>query len=255
MNKELTKLSSENPFCDAPVYYIGETVSTMILAKEILGDERNTSAVVPGSVIAAGFQTGGKGRFPGRKWEAAAGKNLTFTLIIDKDYPGVKEFPLSLSAGLGLAMYLEKEHHLSPKIKWPNDILLNSRKLSGILVESAGGFYLLGIGLNVNQIEFNGELAERATSLGLETGLEFNPQNELPLLLGGIHQVLGSKDKRKSIEDRLYSRGSEVLFVPGDPGKEKPFKGVIRGIDNGGFLLLEKSDGSLFTAASGEIVY
>lgn len=255
MNSELTKLSINNPFDDAPVYYIRNTVSTMILAKELLKAERSFSAAVSGSVIAAGFQTGGRGRIPGRRWDAAAGKNLTFTLVIGKDIPGVKEFPLSLSAGLGLALYLEGEHHLAPKIKWPNDILIDRKKLSGILVESAGVYYLLGIGLNVNQVRFNGELAGRATSLKLETGREYDPLYELSLLLGWIRRALETKKKRNGIEERLYSSGSEVSFLPGDPEREEPFKGIIRGIGDGGFLLLEKSDGTLFTAASGEIVY
>jgi len=129
-----------------------------------------------GALIGADHQTAGRGRH-GRTWSDASGLNLLFSLVLR---PGLRQDRLGLiplTAGLAVAEAIEKHTPLSPLLKWPNDILVDGKKVCGILLEGrlnpqngSQATMVLGIGLNVNQTEFPTDLADKATSLALETG-------------------------------------------------------------------------------------
>ena len=110
--------------------------------------------VPAGTVIRAGFQSRGRGRIPGRVWSADAGGNLLFTLILStRAFP----FPVTripLLCGLALCRYFSTVFRLEPLIKWPNDVLIDEKKVSGILCEARGERILIGIGINCNQSSF-----------------------------------------------------------------------------------------------------
>lgn len=248
--EEIKKIENvSNPFNKAPVYYIKKTESTMKLAEEYC----SSSVPLPplsGTVIMAGMQTAGRGRVPGRRWEAFRGENLLFTLILSGAEKGGN--PLPIVAGLGISKYLEKHHQVKSTIKWPNDILVQGRKIAGIIIESGNNFFNIGIGLNINQKKFPDLLLRSATSLAIEKNLTFDLFSELELILLQLKEILVQDSWNKEITARLHNLGREVSIRTGISGKEKTITGIIEGIGTAGQLLL-KSEGALHEIYSGEI--
>lgn len=125
-----------------------------------------------GTAIMAGYQTGGRGQ-RGTTWHSEPGKNLLMSISL----PGFQLtfsnfFILSKWFAFQVSEHLNREYGVKSEVKWPNDILINGRKVAGTLIESvlSGGKYsshVVGIGLNINQVEFPENVA--ATSLHLET--------------------------------------------------------------------------------------
>jgi len=128
-----------------------------------------------GTLILTNEQTDGRGR-QGRRWYAPANSGLWFSIILKPTQPTDKFGIVSLLAAVALAKTIERTTSLSPALKWPNDVLINSKKVSGILLE--GQFsnnrhtaLVLGIGINVNQkqTDFPEEIRQTATSLREQT--------------------------------------------------------------------------------------
>jgi BirA family transcriptional regulator, biotin operon repressor / biotin---[acetyl-CoA-carboxylase] ligase len=138
-----------------------------------------------------------------------------------------------------------------PRVKWPNDVILGGWKLAGVLPESRirdrEVVVALGIGLNVNQIEFAGDLEQKATSLRLETG-QLKPR---PPLLAQLLEQLETWLERLAIDegqsvveafaDEMVGHGAEVVLAP---HAGPPIRGIARGISPSGSLLLETAAGS-----------
>ena len=124
-----------------------------------------------GAVVATDEQTGGRGRL-GREWVAPAGTSLLASVVLRPDVPTADLPELSLVAGRAVAQALADVAEVRPEVKWPNDVLLNGRKVAGILAEARGGRVVLGIGINVSQRahELPARPSYPATSLLLETG-------------------------------------------------------------------------------------
>lgn len=122
-----------------------------------------------GAVAATGEQTEGRGRL-GRTWEAPAGTSLLFSIALAPAIPAARLPELSLVAGAAVAEAIARETGLPTAVKHPNDVLIDGRKVAGILAESSEGRVVLGIGVNVAQTD--AELPRRvenpATSLALE---------------------------------------------------------------------------------------
>ncbi len=199
--KELETIS--NPFNNAPVYYMEETLSTMKLAEEYCYGSKSL-VDLSGTVFVAGMQTAGRGRIPGRVWEASRDRNLLFTLILSKI--DMEENPLPIVVGLGISKYLEKYHNVKSKIKWPNDILVDGRKITGIIIESRNNFFSIGIGVNINQTEFPALLTHSATSLSIEKNKKFDLLSELELILKEIKEILVLDSWHKEITARLRQK-------------------------------------------------
>lgn len=222
----------ENPFSGAPVWYTAETGSTMDDAAAYLSAG---GTLLSGTVLWAGNQLAGKGRLPGRVWLGAPGKNLLFTLILHrKDFPRPPQlFPLL--AGLALCRTLKQEYGLVPKIKWPNDVLVRGKKCAGILGRMHGNWFLLGMGINCNQVHFPEELCSAATSLELETGAAADPASLLRGLLENCRNSFPATDWREAIESRLAYCGKKVaVFTRGD--EPEGFPARVTGIDEEGRL-------------------
>ncbi|MBM4164575.1 MAG: biotin--[acetyl-CoA-carboxylase] ligase, partial [Lentisphaerae bacterium] len=128
-----------------------------------------------GTVVAADAQTGGRGRM-GRAWVSPPGLNAYVSILLMPAIEPARVTTLPLVAGLAVALTIERiAPGLRPLVKWPNDILLNGRKVCGILCEMEAEAdrirrVVCGIGVNLNQTTFPAELAPRATSLALESG-------------------------------------------------------------------------------------
>jgi len=127
-----------------------------------------------GTTVATDLQTHGRGRL-GRRWEAPAGQALLFSVLLRPTPPMVLWPELSLVAGDAVAAALRAETSVAAELSHPNDVLVEGRKLAGILPEASSGKVVLGIGLNVNQTieELPVETPKPPTSLRLETGPEW----------------------------------------------------------------------------------
>lgn len=138
-----------------------------------------------GSVIVAEIQTAGRGRMD-RRWISAPAQNVLATVIV---YPPreLEEWGgLPLLAGLAVTDAVRELSSIDAHVKWPNDVLVGNRKLSGILVESGRqgdrSWAILGIGVNVNQVQFEGEYRLAPTSMTLEAGRTFDTEEVLTAL-------------------------------------------------------------------------
>ncbi len=219
-----------------------------------------------GTLVYAEHQTAGRGRY-GRRWEDIPGQNLLFSLILRPSLPPYQWSLLPLMASLAIAETLD--YVISPletRIKWPNDVLIHNRKVSGILMEAelssssnASPFLVLGIGLNVNQVDFPGSIAHRATSLMLETG-RFIPR--APLLarllraLEDAYRAMHSPVSRRRIHTlygvKMAHLGKEIQLF--HQTKAQILSGIIAGITPEGALRL-MIDGQEHVFHSGEITY
>ncbi len=136
-----------------------------------------------GAVAATGEQTEGRGRL-GRTWQAPAGTGLLFSIVLEPAVPPTRLAELSLVAGAAIAEAIASETGLRTSVKHPNDVLVDGRKVAGILAEAAEGRVVLGVGVNVSQTE--AQLPERAeapaTSLSLE-GATVDPAELLAAIL------------------------------------------------------------------------
>jgi BirA family biotin operon repressor/biotin-[acetyl-CoA-carboxylase] ligase len=128
---------------------------------------------VEGATVATDFQTAGRGRL-GRSWLAPAGTSILCSVLLRPATPTVLWPELSIVAGDAVARALREETGLATTLGYPNDVLVEGRKLAGLLSEGSSGRIVLGIGVNVNQAagELPTDAPKRPTSLRLELGRE-----------------------------------------------------------------------------------
>jgi BirA family biotin operon repressor/biotin-[acetyl-CoA-carboxylase] ligase len=241
-----------NPF-GAPVYYKEIVSSTMEEARMLAarGEEH-------GTVIVADFQEHGRGR-AGRHWLAVQGQNLFFTILFR--FTEFKTIPSAITLRTGLAVSLAIEDFAPPlrgqvKVKWPNDIMLFSKKTAGILTESDGSLVYTGIGINVFQREFPDQIKAKATSIRIEiekTGQSGNIGREgrerdtlLEHILARLHKELTADkaDWRCRLEERLFKKDEHVRFIPGAADSPLHIEGVLRGIGTEGGLIIDTGSGN-----------
>ncbi len=211
------------------IYHFRELDSTNEFAKTLI------NKVEEGTVIIADRQKQGKGRF-GKIWYSPE-EGLWFSIILKPQ--NALMFPLAA----GLAVYETlKALGLNVHLKWPNDILIGSKKIAGILTELEDKTVILGIGLNLNIHEFPKEIKEYATSLFLETGTTFTKDEILKLFFKEIEKKYEELEKGNSQE--LLDEWRKSSTTIGKLVKVKTPKGILQGkainIDEDGALLLER---------------
>jgi BirA family biotin operon repressor/biotin-[acetyl-CoA-carboxylase] ligase len=231
-----------NPFRDAPIIFREETASTMLDARDLL-----LEGAVHGTAVVADFQSHGQGRKTDRTWVAPAGSALLFTVILRQEVPLTA---LSLRAGLAVARVLHEAYGLDPRVKWPNDILLEARKVCGILCRQGATWALVGIGLNVNQEELPSERPD-ATSLRVFAGEEID---RAPLLQAILRELRRELRRNEPINRRLsrwlYGVGEHVT-VRSDDGTA--IHGTFRGLTQRGALRIAGADGEEQEVYAGEL--
>ena len=260
----MTRLDLRNPF-NAPIYHEETVGSTMDVSKAIAGEARH------GTVVCADFQEAGRGRVPGRTWKTDRRDSLMFTTMLR--FPRVADIPRALTLRTGLAVALAIEDFAPGlagmvRIKWPNDVMLpvdeadtpGFRKAVGILTEAEGGSVHIGIGVNLAQGEFPGDLRDKATSVAIAAGMEIDCGRRFALLemiLARLHEELGTTGDtwRERVEARLYMRGARTGFAEGPADSPRVFRADIVGIGPGGELLVVRDGETLVRAVvSGEQV-
>ncbi|HEX2161536.1 MAG TPA: biotin--[acetyl-CoA-carboxylase] ligase [Thermoleophilaceae bacterium] len=194
-----------------------------------------------GTLVTADEQTAGRGR-QGRTWTAAPGEALLMSVIVRDLEP--RHALLPLMAALAVCDAAEAVSDVRCEIKWPNDVWVDRRKLSGILVEArpAAGWAVVGIGLNTGVREFPEELRETATSLHLP-----EPDVALPPLLAALDRWLAADQA----DILAVWRRRDALA--GSPVRWQDGHGTARGVDDSGSLLVETPGGELLALGAGEV--
>lgn len=237
-----------NPF-GGLTFYKESTISTMLDAKSMMADEN-----IDGSIIITDYQSGGVGRIPGRKWFSNPGDNLTFTLVLSMDYIGRGYGTIPLRAGLALSKTISELTECETKVKWPNDVVVNDKKISGILCQTKGRSILIGIGINVNQLEFDPSLEESATSFSQLTNNGYNLEMVLSNFLNNFKTVIESDSWLEELNRTLYKQGDAVTFAIGNPETGKRINGTLKGLDKMGKVIIITEDGSESSHLSGEFI-
>lgn len=206
------------------------------------------------TVVQANHQEQGKGRL-GRSWQDQ-GNSLLFSILLKEKIEPERVPLLSLLAGASVVLTLE-HYGLTPLVKWPNDTLVSEKKISGILTEAVSEgeniFYIVGIGINLNQKEFEGELSQKATSLFLLTKKEYDKEEVLTVLLSyftPLYQdyIQGGKKFLTVVKSHSYLDQKEVsLDYYGEH-----IHGTVIDITDKGTLLLDVS-GKQIEVSSGEV--
>lgn len=235
------------------VHYFKETESTNDIAQKPSYKHKD--------IVIADTQTKGRGQ-RGNSWESEPGKNLTFSMVIDpQGLPAAKQFLLSEAISLALSDMLES-YRLHASIKWPNDIYIGDRKVAGILIENSVigadiSRSVIGIGLNVNQYEFGGDLPN-PVSMKMAADREFKRDEVLTRFCNNFarrsEQLRGGDAERINDEyfARLYLANTPHRFTLPD-GEQ--FEGTIRAVSESGELTVETADGCYRTFLFKEIIF
>jgi BirA family biotin operon repressor/biotin-[acetyl-CoA-carboxylase] ligase len=211
------------------------------------------SGLPEGAVAATDHQTGGRGRL-GRRWEAPAGTSLLVSVLLQP--PASRHLPeLSLVAADAVADTVDHATGLTTQIKWPNDVMLNRRKVAGILSELSDGTVVLGIGINVNQTqdELPAETPTPSGSLATLTGETYDRAELLGSLLTRLERAYGVW--RDGGLERLYGPIGARDFLRGRritlDGEAATGVQILRD----GRFEIETADGELRQIESGDIRY
>lgn len=237
------------------VVYYDETDSTNNRAKD--SGEKNGAH---GTLFIADKQSAGKGR-RGRVWESPPGKSIYMTILLRPEITPDKAPMLTLVMGLSAAEGIRKVSGVEAEIKWPNDIVMNKKKVCGILTEMATemeyvNYVVIGVGINVNQKYFPEEIKETATSLYEETGNVYRRSELIAAVLKRFEKnyetFLEAGDLsgiRKAYDSILVNRGQEVKIL--EPGNE--YTAVAEGINKNGELIVMLPDGRRKNIFAGEV--
>lgn len=232
-------LSARRPDLGLSLHWRESVGSTMDVAATLAAD-----AGLPTPVVVADTQTSGRGR-RGHTWESPAGAGLYLSLVWRR--ASMATLPLvTLAAGVGVREGIRAATGLAADVKWPNDLLIDHRKLAGLLAEgvaigSPGQAVILGVGVNLMPAAYSPAVATRATSIEGELGRSVDRGEVLCCVI-------------EALVDRLSGLGSDASGIlqawraasPSSNGTRVEWDarhGVTAGIDDSGALLVKTSDG------------
>lgn len=255
-------------------YFIKGMLKTRVMGREIISvevtDSTNQDAMKlaqkggrEGWVVVARSQRHGKGR-RGKIWSSPGGQNLYLSVVLRPNIPAKKASFLTLLAAVAVAETLTDYIPKGVFIKWPNDVMVAGKKISGILLEmgkdvNGEEFFILGVGINVNctKHEIPAELSEIATSLYLELGYSVSVKDVLFKLLNRLdygYCLYASSDFGAIIERfRAYEQTTgRRVFIDVAGGR---ISGHAVGIDEDGFLLVQDDNGKISKVISGDLQF
>ena len=236
------------------IYCFDSIDSTNTKAKE-LAEAGHPS----GTLVVADQQTLGRGR-RGRSWESPAGTGIFMTRMLKPDINPNNASMLTLVAAMATARAITEVTGEAAQIKWPNDIVMNGKKVVGILTEMSAQFdyinhIVVGIGINVHNEEFPEEIAKTASSLLLECGHRIHRASLIEAFLEEFERLyavyLETEDMsglQKEYDSLLVNRGRQVRVL--DP--KEPFEGKAMGITKKGELIVDTWE-SRKLVSSGEV--
>jgi BirA family transcriptional regulator, biotin operon repressor / biotin---[acetyl-CoA-carboxylase] ligase len=216
------------------------------------------AGVPHGSVFFADEQTAGRGRGD-HGWESAAGQGLYVSILLRSALPVARASLLPLAVGLASVEAIRVASGLAADLRWPNDLLIGSRKTGGILVESKTNesmldFAVAGIGINVHQGAFAPNLPTPATSLDLEARRAVSRQELLVALLESLEReakLLLNADASSKIPERVESASSWICGREVEVHGPQECTGVTAGLTESGFLRVQTAGGMVEVRTGG----
>ncbi|MDD2752444.1 MAG: biotin--[acetyl-CoA-carboxylase] ligase [Candidatus Omnitrophica bacterium] len=244
----------ETKFIGKNIHYQESVSSTMDLALEL-----GMQGAPEGSVVLAESQSKGRGRL-GRSWISPKYKGIYLSLILRPKISPLQSPLLTILCAVGLCEAIKEATQIEPQIKWPNDILINQKKIAGILTELNAEmdevrFVAIGIGLNVNTEKK--DLISTATSLKEELGQELNRVELLRAIFRKIESnyLLFRENKRREIIEKwrdyntTLGKRVKILF------HHQHLEGQAVDIDPDGALLVRKDSGVIQKITSGDVMH
>jgi len=236
------------------ILHYAEVASTNTLAMDLA-----RKGAVDGTVVIAETQTGGKGRL-GRTWSSPAG-NLYVSVVLRPAVPISKSPLITLMGAVAVASGIRRQCGLPAGIKWPNDILLSGKKVSGLLTEMSAEpdrirHIVLGIGVNVNMDSraLQPEVRRMSTTLAAAVGKPVDRTALLRTLLTELdlwyHRFLQNDAEVLAAWKELNVTLGHRVAVSGGSAK---LEGLARGVDAEGRLILKLDDGTLRQVAAGDV--
>ncbi|MCD5322968.1 MULTISPECIES: biotin--[acetyl-CoA-carboxylase] ligase [Pontibacillus] len=232
-----------------------------VTSTQLIAHQEAQLGAAHGTLIIADEQTRGRGRL-NRTWHSQKGDGIWMSMILRPKFEPHKSPQITLLAATVLAEVFKKHCGIAPQIKWPNDILTEGKKLSGILTELQAehdqiNYIVLGIGINVNHSsdQFPEDLKDQATSLKVETGQEW----ELKSL---IQNLLSTFEKRyeefveegfRSVKLRWEAFGYRIGEYVTITTHQHEWNALIMGIEHDGALKVRDEDGKEHVLYSAEI--
>ena len=237
------------------IVYLKETDSTNLRAKEGAAE-----GMPDRSLFVAERQSQGRGRL-GRRWTSEDAGNIYMSLLLRPEISPQKASMLTLVMALAVAEGIRKAADVNTQIKWPNDIILNKKKVCGILTEMQADVQkihhiVIGVGINVNQETFPEEIGQIATSLSQVTGTQHSRKQLIMQVMEAFERYyaafLETENLSGLLEEynkKLVNRGREVMIH--EPGNE--YIAVAEGINPLGELIVTMQDGKRQNIYAGEV--
>ncbi len=218
-----------------------------------------------GTLFVAEKQNGGRGR-RGHNWISPAGSGIWMTLLLRPDIEPANASMLTIVSAMAVTSAIKREANeqgvdIECQIKWPNDVVVNKKKMCGILTEmsaqmEAVNYVVIGIGINVNTTHFDDEIKATASSLYVETGKHFKRSRIIVFFaeeFNKYYNIFMEKQNLSGLKDdynkMLANKDNIVKII----NKEETFTGTALGINDKGELEVVKEDGSHTMIVSGEV--
>lgn len=255
--EELTSLI-DTDWAGRKIVYFDETDSTNLQIKR-LGDE----GAPHGTLAVADRQTMGRGR-RGRSWESPSGTGIYMSILLRPDIHPDKAPMLTLVMACSVAEGISEimgQDCPPVRIKWPNDVIVNGRKVCGILTEMSSqidyvNHVTVGVGINVNQSEFPKEIEEMATSLKMESGKTVRRAPLIAAIMERLednYRLFLSTEDLSGLMDRytrlLINKDTDVMVL----GADEHYLAHALGINERGELMVRRQDGTLEAVYAGEV--
>ena len=255
LTEELVAKALRTTGLGRPARYLPSTASTNLIAHEIARKGANH-----GTLVITDYQTHGRGRLE-RKWLSPPGEDLLFSLILRPAETPAQAFQITATTSLAVAHAIRRETGLDAYIKWPNDVYLRDKKVSGILTElgisgTRLAYAVTGIGINVNSDPtLHHHLRDIATSLRRETG---GPVDRLSLLTACLEQL-------EQFYEMLKGRGFAALKIMWDALSlikdrqitittgDAMHQGVAESVDDDGTLIMREQNGTKSRFVYGDV--
>lgn len=244
-----TKWAGQQIFCF-------ETIDSTNIRARQLGENHAPH----GTLVVSEQQTAGRGR-RGRSWESPAGSSIYMSILLKPDFLPTQAPMLTIVMAYSVAVALRRKTGLDFQIKWPNDIVLNGKKVVGILTEMSTeidyiNHVVIGVGINVNTETFPKELCATATSIRKESGTTWKRAELIGEILREFEvqydRFIVEKDisyLQEAYNAILVNCNREVCILAEKDG----YHAIALGIDPKGELLVRKEDGSEEAVYAGEV--
>lgn len=254
LNEEILRTQIDTDWAGRQIVFLESVDSTNEEAKRLAA-----KGAISGTLVVADMQTAGKGR-QGRSFDSPKGEGIWMSLIIRDDIEPMNASMLTLVMGLAATEAIEEETGLRPQIKWPNDVILSGKKVCGILTEMSLtadriNYIVIGVGINVGNVNFPEEIRSVATSIFQESGSRSSRSSLVAQVLRRFEEYYHVFCEKQDLSglaevynERLINRDRQVKVL--DPKGE--YWGRAVGITDTGELIVETND-QVRKVSSGEV--